>query len=615
MLKQFVDIIISYFIIFIRYIYKISGKELKISIIRNILDYGTIEAVNRQGIDFSKEFSFCVLSIDDRYSIKFVENIFIVSVPINRIKFIIQKLSPDITVIFHSCLSDIINYRCIYNGTTLFVLTSLDPLNDVNVESIHFKNIMHLNDIGTLRIVCHADQAKLSLETAGLSIIDVIPPYIQLEKFVKNTESSRNIKTFGFASAPFQRKDYVNKGFINLVESFSKDSRFNLIIPWRSETFFPLESLPPSVRVLRGAINMESFYESIDAVVIPFLNTRNHAFPLSLIESLVARKPVLVSNICGAGDWVKKIKGGVLFDPGEQQIGQAATTLIHDLKVGSINVVDSSACVAACMDEWRRQYAIVLELLRIKKHTVDLLTWDKRLRDVGSDLVVGKKNIESYYQQKEIADNYVHDRFVPANQDGISTIEINFVDYCCKTLKCKKTMIDIASGTGRFNPIYCNFKNVFMLDSSERMLHICRDSEWFDKEKITLIKGNIFNFHHKKKFDAIVCFRLLRHLLVNERRIVFKELKNMLSNTGRLFFDLPLHDSEMVIRSFEGWHNYNIYDCFWDFEMIENEVKVFGLLIDDIKVIPGSSLGARWRGIKEYQLILSIKHAEPEVGL
>jgi hypothetical protein len=89
----------------------------------------------------------------------------------------------------------------------------------------------------------------------------------------------------------------------------------------------------------------------------------------------------------------------------------------------------------------------------------------------------------------------------------------------------------------------------------------------------------------------------------------------MLSNTGRLFFDLPLHDSEMVIRSFEGWHNYNIYDCFWDFEMIENEVKVFGLLIDDIKVIPGSSLGARWRGIKEYQLILSIKHAEPEVGL
>ena len=615
MLKKFVDIIILYLIIFIRYIYKISGRKLKISIIRNILDYGTIEAVNRQGIDFSKEFSFCVLSIDDRYSIKFVENIFILSVPINRIKFIIQKLSPDITVIFHSCLSDIINYRCIYNGATLFVLTSLDPLNDVNVESIHFKNIIHLNNIGMLRIVCHADQAKLSLETAGLFVIDVIPPYIQLEKFVKNSESSRDIKTFGFASAPFQRKDSANKGVINLVEFFSKNSRFNLIIPWRSETLYPLENLPPSIRFLHGTINMESFYKSIDVVVIPFLNIHNHAFPLSLIEGLAARKLALVSNVCGAGNWVKKIKGGVLFDPEEQQIDQAITTLINYLKVGLVNGVDSSACVVACMDEWRRQYAIILESLRIKKHTVDLLTWDKRLHDVGSNLVVGEKNIEKYYQHKEIADNYVHDRFIPANQDEISKIEINFVDYCCKTLKFKKNMIDIACGTGRFNPIYYNFKNVIMLDSSERMLHICRESEWFNKKKITLIKGNIFNFHHKKKFDAIVCFRLLRHLLVNERRIVFKKLKNMLSNTGRLFFDLPLHDSEMIIRPFEGWHNYNIYDCFWDFEMIENELKVFGLLINDIKVIPGNSLGARWHGIKEYQLILSIKHAEPKVEL
>ena len=88
----------------------------------------------------------------------------------------------------------------------------------------------------------------------------------------------------------------------------------------------------------------------------------------------------------------------------------------------------------------------------------------------------------------------------------------------------------------------------------------------------------------------------------------------MLSNTGRLFFDIPLYDSEMIIRNFEGWDNYNIYDCFWDFDMIEKELNKLGLLIDDKKVIPGDALGERWRDIKEYQLVLSVKHMNQEVN-
>ena len=128
--------------------------------------------------------------------------------------------------------------------------------------------------------------------------------------------------------------------------------------------------------------------------------------------------------------------------------------------------------------------------------------------------------------------------------------------------KYKECMLDVAPGTGRFSSIYRSFNNVTLLDSSEIMLHICRNKKWFDEKKVTLIKGSIFNYQNQIKFDAIVCFRLLRHLLVNERGIVFEQLKNMLSNTGRLFFDLPLYDSEITIRTYEGWDNYNITIAF-----------------------------------------------------
>jgi glycosyltransferase involved in cell wall biosynthesis/SAM-dependent methyltransferase len=571
------------------------------------------EAVIKQGIDLAKRFNSFLFSVDDRCRITTLsDGKLILCVDKTMLRRLFSSRFDHITTIFHSTISDIIDYQIYRYGKFLFVLTSVDPVGNINTECLEYYNFVHLNNLGCIRIICHSEKSAFFLNNIGLYNVDIVPPYIQLKKYASDIHKKKETFCVGFASSPLQEKDFENKGFNYLLKEFEDISNCKLIIPWRSKDVDPPQPENNSVEIIKEELDISEFYRKISILIIPFLNEQNHAFPLSAIEALASGCVVLVSDQCGAASWVESVGGGLVFSPTRKTLSRLIKEMDKEKFGEKFNNTDISSRVIREIEKLSGQYDRAYHLLRTTPDSVTLIEWNRRLQKNGQHLIVGNKSIEKYYKKLEIVKNYDNDRFSINEQNNISLLEIKFVKDICKSLKTRDYMLDVAAGTGRFNQSYQLFKCSYLLDTSEYMHRHCQNSNWFDKVKCKSFTQSIFDFESELKFDAIVCFRLLRHLILPERLVVYRKFKTLLSDKGKFFIDVPLHDAELRIRNAEGWHNYNIYDFFWDMVRIEEELHGCGFAIAEKLLIPGKALGPKWSAIDNYQLVLSVSHLQNE---
>jgi SAM-dependent methyltransferase len=215
-------------------------------------------------------------------------------------------------------------------------------------------------------------------------------------------------------------------------------------------------------------------------------------------------------------------------------------------------------------------------------YKIDLQKWKKALEERNKELVIGVENLANYYKDKQVGINYDEERFTLTPQNILSEQEVDFVGQVCAKLASRKMLLDVACGTGRFHPVYELFEKVVMLDSSTEMRQVCRNSSWFNPKFTEFYTSDLLNFKSDDKFDAIICFRLLRHFQAYERKLFFEKVSTLLNSDGVFVFDVPLLQPELSIRESEGWHNYNVYDFFWDFDSLEKEISSLGFSIRDV---------------------------------
>lgn len=83
---------------------------------------------------------------------------------------------------------------------------------------------------------------------------------------------------------------------------------------------------------LRGYVDIRKVYQEADVVVIPRNKPFRMAFPVRIVESLIMRRPLIVTKVC---DMHKLIRGcGVAVEPGRpEELAEAMLELATSRKL------------------------------------------------------------------------------------------------------------------------------------------------------------------------------------------------------------------------------------------------------------------------------------------
>ncbi|MDA1196454.1 MAG: glycosyltransferase [Nanoarchaeota archaeon] len=236
--------------------------------------------------------------------------------------------------------------------------------------SLYFRMLVGL--IGRKKIVYHLRDPEWRISSHELSQFkSVVVPYA-LKKapgaivFAFGIESSsysvaskkHSGFTFLFASAPLQHHDFEQifdeKGVVLLLDAFSrlelKGKR--LILIWRGAYYSELMGIirkmyaDLDIEVVNEVVDLASYYARSDVTVL-CAQSREHtpAYPSSLMESVVAGTPVVVSSLLPIAQVIKKEGFGVVCESGSllsalEMVHKKHTSFVQSCKNRGIEVFD-----------------------------------------------------------------------------------------------------------------------------------------------------------------------------------------------------------------------------------------------------------------------------------
>jgi glycosyltransferase involved in cell wall biosynthesis len=171
------------------------------------------------------------------------------------------------------------------------------------------------------RIVVSNERDAKQLESWGLSNHVIIPPAITTQGLVPGSLALDRELTLLMASAPWEAKQFDLKGIDLLLEAVARLPFLKLILLWRGLLFEDLververHGIKGRVEIVNSRVKVNDYLRRAHATVL--LAKRGDivkSYPHSLMESLVANKPVLVSNTIPMADYVRQNQCGVVLD-------------------------------------------------------------------------------------------------------------------------------------------------------------------------------------------------------------------------------------------------------------------------------------------------------------
>ncbi len=149
----------------------------------------------------------------------------------------------------------------------------------------------------------------------------VVPPGIDLTKFSYSQESGEYSVTSKFVllagSAPWSLAQFKTKGVELLLEAVQAIPNLHLILLWRGVLFEEIQrrvqqqNLADRVEIINHHVEVNQLLARVHATVVlsksPYLIK---AYPHSLLESLGAGKPIIISDGLAMSDYVKKTACG-----------------------------------------------------------------------------------------------------------------------------------------------------------------------------------------------------------------------------------------------------------------------------------------------------------------
>lgn len=185
------------------------------------------------------------------------------------------------------------------------------------------------------KIIVQSEIQKQSLLQSGIQEekIEIIRPPVDLTSF--SYKKPPAVFLILNASCPTKFNAVERRGITLLtsVDQMLKDAKIKLL--WRNGEFNIFQKNMGS-RIFENIIfenklsnNMNEEYGKASVTIIPYLRFDEFlkTVPNSVIESLAAGKPVLVSSQTGVADIIKKEKCGVVFEPAKEGLLAAIAEL------------------------------------------------------------------------------------------------------------------------------------------------------------------------------------------------------------------------------------------------------------------------------------------------
>jgi glycosyltransferase involved in cell wall biosynthesis len=167
-----------------------------------------------------------------------------------------------------------------------------------------------------------SDERSLGrLESRGLGNVFLVQPGIDTARFTQTPRSLRSEIRLMVGSAPWVRSQFKTKGVNALLEAARQLPRLHLIFLWRGVLSEEMDrrvhrmGIEDRVEVLDTVVDVNEILAGVHAsVTLASEPDIVKAYPHSLLESLAAGKPVLVSRAIPMSSYVEEKGCGVVVE-------------------------------------------------------------------------------------------------------------------------------------------------------------------------------------------------------------------------------------------------------------------------------------------------------------
>jgi len=199
-------------------------------------------------------------------------------------------------------------------------------------------SIEHYQKVDKVVVECNRDRDTLLSYGFRPDKIELIYPGVDLSAFDSGNQLAEGRFKVLFLSSPFSF-EYMEPRGIQLLLNVAKileDVEFILLWRKRGDTYPKVtkwikELSLPNVKLMHEDVkDMREMYIKTHATVLPFTTDKfTKSCPNSAIESLTARRPLLISDEVGVSDIVQSEACGVVFNPTVEGLKEAIVKLQH----------------------------------------------------------------------------------------------------------------------------------------------------------------------------------------------------------------------------------------------------------------------------------------------
>ena len=196
------------------------------------------------------------------------------------------------------------------------------------------------------QIVVSNERDAAILRTWNISNYSIVPPGLDSSGLVSTSMPLKNELILLMASAPWVEKQFDLKGIDVLLEAVAKLPNLRLILLWRGLLYHELIEriqrlgISDKVEIINHYVDVNEYLKRAHATVLLAKQADIvKSFPNSLMESLTAGKPVLVSDTIPIADMVQINQCGIVV---KDIRFQGLVEAINKLMVGYAGLADKA---------------------------------------------------------------------------------------------------------------------------------------------------------------------------------------------------------------------------------------------------------------------------------
>jgi glycosyltransferase involved in cell wall biosynthesis len=170
-------------------------------------------------------------------------------------------------------------------------------------------------------IVASDERSMNRLKSWGLGNVFLVQPGIDTTRFTRSPLQLRSEIRLMVGSAPWTRAQFKTKGVEALLEAAKRSPRLRLVFLWRGVLAEEMERLVQrlkiehQVEVLDGWVDVNKVLADVHAsITLATDSAIIKSYPHSLLDSLAAGKPVIVSRSIPMADYVEQTGCGKVVE-------------------------------------------------------------------------------------------------------------------------------------------------------------------------------------------------------------------------------------------------------------------------------------------------------------